>query len=75
MQVGEILRISKEAGNTHDQRAVAVLKADCIVGHVPREFSRVFWYFLNHGGKISCEVTAKRKYMAKVWRCVQISWI
>ena len=62
-RVGEILRIGKEAGNTHDRRAVAVLKADgTIVGHVPREFSRVFWYFLSHGGKISCEVTAKRKY-------------
>ena len=33
-RVGEILRIGKEAGNTHDQRAVAVLKADrTIVGH------------------------------------------
>ena len=62
-RVGEILRIGKEAGNTHDRRAVAVLKADgTIVGHIPREFSRVFWYFLSHGGKISCEVTAKRKY-------------
>ena len=29
---------------------------------VGREFSKVFWYFLSHGGKISCEVTAKRKY-------------
>jgi hypothetical protein len=28
---------------------------------VPREFSRVFWHFLNHGGKISCEVTGRRK--------------
>ena len=33
-RVGEILRIGKEAGNTHDRRAVAVLKADrTIVGH------------------------------------------
>ena len=41
----EILHISKEAGNTHDQRAVAVFKADrTIVGHVPREFSRVGYF-------------------------------
>ena len=32
------------------------------MGHVPREFSRVFWHFLNHGGKVSCEVTGKRKH-------------
>ena len=38
-RVGEILRIGKEPGNTHDRRAVAVLKADgTIVGHVPRVF-------------------------------------
>ena len=45
-----ILRIGKEAGNAndHDQRAVAVLKADgTIVRHIPKEFSRVFWYFLS----------------------------
>ena len=62
-RVGEILRFGKEACNTHDRRVVAVLKADgTIVGHVPRKFSRVFWYFLSHGGKISCEVTAKKEY-------------
>ena len=33
-----------------------------IVGHIPKLFSKVFWYFLSHGRKISCEVTAKRKY-------------
>ena len=47
-RVGEILRIGKEAGNTHDRRVVAVLKAaGTIVGHVLRELSRVFWYFLS----------------------------
>ena len=46
-QVGEILRTGKEAGNANDRRAVAVLKADGTkVRHVPREFSRAFWYFL-----------------------------
>ena len=36
--VGEILRTRKEAGNLHDRFAVAVLKDDCIVGHVPVKF-------------------------------------
>ena len=56
-RLGEVLLVKQEAGNT---RAVALLKADrTVVGHVPREFSRVFWHFLSHGGKISCEVTGR----------------
>ena len=62
-RLGEVLLVKQEAGNTHDRRAVALLKADrTVVGHVPKEFSRVFWHFLSHGGKISCEVTGRRKY-------------
>ena len=61
--LGEILLVGKEAGNHHDRYAVALLKADRTpVGHVPREFSRNFWHYLSHGGKISCEVTGRRKY-------------
>lgn len=62
-RLGEILLVDKEAGNHHDRHAVALLKADKTpVGHVPREFSRTFWRYLSHGGKISCEVTGRRKY-------------
>ena len=62
-RLGEILLVGKEAGNHHDRYAVALLKAErTTVGHVPREFSRVFWHYLNHRGKISCEVTGRRKY-------------
>ena len=62
-RLGEVLLVSQEAGNTHDRHAVALLKADrTVVGHVPREFSRVFWHFLNRGGKMSCEVTGRRKH-------------
>ena len=62
-RLGEVLLVSQEPGNIHDRQAVALLKADrTVVGHVPREFSRVFWHFLNHGGKVSCEVTGKRKH-------------
>lgn len=61
--LGEVLLVWKEAGNAHNRRAVALLKADrTVVGHVPREFSRVVWHFLNHGGKVSCEVTGRRKH-------------
>ena len=60
---GEILLIRKEAGNVHDRRTVALLKADgTVVGHVPREVSRIFWHYLGHSGTITCEVTGRRKY-------------
>ena len=32
--------------------AVAVLQGEYAVGHIPRESSRVAWYFLRHGGEI-----------------------
>ena len=57
---GEILLVRKEAGNVHNRHAVALLKA--VVGHVPREVSRIFWKYLDHGGTISCEVMGRRMY-------------
>ena len=59
--VGEILRVQQEPENAHDRRAVCILKSSTIVGHVPRELSRVFWFFLSHGGTISYEITGRRK--------------
>ena len=32
-----------------------------IVGHVPREFSILFWYFLQNDGEITCEITGSRR--------------
>ena len=62
-RTGEILLVRMETGNVHDWRAVAVLALDgTVVGHVPREVSRVFWHYLGHCGKISCEVTGRRKH-------------
>ena len=48
---GEILLVNQEAGSasslTDQTRAVALLNVGgSVVGHVPREFSRVFWHFL-----------------------------
>ena len=60
--IGEILEVQREPENEHDRRAVCLLKSGTIVGHVPREISRIFWFFLGHGGRISCEVTGRRKY-------------
>ena len=49
--ISEELPQSCEKGNVYDKHAVAVHKADSvIVGHTPREMSRVFWFFLHQGG-------------------------
>ena len=55
--VGEILSLEREEGNNQDKFAVSLLKDATVVGHVSGEFSRVFWYFLRHGGTITCKDT------------------
>ena len=55
--VGEILTLEREEGNNHDKFAISLLKHATVLGHVPREFSRVFLHFFRHGETITCEVT------------------
>ena len=57
---GEVLSVNEEDGNEHDPYAVCVLKNEMTVGHVPREVS--LYFFLRHGGTISCEITGHRKF-------------
>ena len=51
-----------EDGNAEDRHAVAILKGGTVVGHVPRNFSRTFYFFLGHGGSIECKITGHRKF-------------
>ena len=44
--INEILVCSQEHKNSEDPLAVSVMKGDDIVGHVPREVSRIIWYFI-----------------------------
>jgi len=47
----------------HDPFAVAVRKADNVVGHIPRLFSAACYVFLGRpGSRILCTVTEHRKY-------------
>ena len=59
--IGEVLRAETEEGNEEDRYAVAVLNGGVIVGHVPRNFSKTFYFFLRHGGSIECKITGHRK--------------
>ena len=58
---GLMLPVQEEPGNEHDSYAVSVQKAGTIVGHVPHEVSRIFTFFIRHGGTIVCEATGHRK--------------
>ena len=40
--VGEVLLLVKEEGNEHDRFAVSVMKDRFIIGHAPRELSKLF---------------------------------
>ena len=46
--------------NDYDDHAVSVVKAETIVGHIPREMSRTLWHFIMHGGSVGCEITGRR---------------
>ena len=60
--IGEELPVQREVSNIHDDFAVAVLKNGNTVGHVPREISRVCWYFLHKSGsEMTCIVNGDRR--------------
>ena len=60
--IGEELPVQREVNNIHDDFAVAVLKNGNTVGHVPREISRVCWYFLHKSGsEMTCIVSGDRR--------------
>ena len=60
--VAEELPCRRETDNYADPFAVAVIKSENIVGHVPRNISTVCSLFLRRGGSITCHVTGHRRY-------------
>ena len=60
--LGEQLPCQREPMNTKDPFAVAVVKSQVTVGHIPRKISSICSMFLRHGGTINCRVTASRRY-------------
>ena len=50
-----------ETGNAEDRYAVTVLKGET-VGHLPRQNSRLFWFFITRGGTVKCTVTGGRQH-------------
>lgn len=60
--VGESLVCEREPSNAEDRYAVSVKKGESIVGHLPRNISRICSLFLRRGGTIECTVTGGRRY-------------
>ena len=63
-QFGETLSCHLEFGNIMDPYAVSILKADKIVGHVPRKISAFCHLFLRRGGLMLCQITGHRQFSA-----------
>ena len=59
--IGEELQTIQEQNNVHDRFAVAVVKEGITVGHIPRDMSRVCWYFLGRHNTITCKIIDKRR--------------
>ena len=52
--IGEDLLCEREPFNVVDRYAVAVLKDDTIVGHIPKKISRIRSLFIVRDGAIAC---------------------
>lgn len=62
--LNEDLTCLRERGNIEDPHAVAVLKYDIVVGHVPRRISTMCSMFLGRRGTITCTITGAKRYSA-----------
>ena len=60
-EIGETLSTMKEHNNPHDRFTVAVMKGKLRVGHIPKEISKICWFFLHKGRMIRCTVKDKRR--------------
>ena len=59
--IGEILACEMELDNSHDKYAVTVKNQDGnLVGHVPKELSRLFHKFLDDFGELEAECIGNR---------------
>ena len=60
--IGKLLCVEQETHNVQDRFAVAIVKDNITVGHVPCEVSHFVWHFIEHDGTVNCEVIRIRKH-------------
>lgn len=58
-----LLQTKREEQNEHDPYSIALLLpgTETVVGHIPREISRLCYYFMQHNGNLSAKVTTVQK--------------
>ena len=70
--IGEELQCEREKNNAKDPYAVAVVRKNVVVGHLPRKISRISALFIKRKGKIRCkaveDVTTLWSYHKGAWR-------
>lgn len=60
--LGQELPRGREEGNGKDPYAVAALRENAVIGHVPRRISTACSLFLHREGSVHCIITAARRY-------------
>ena len=65
--------VEPEESKEHDEYAVAVRKNDEMVGHAPRSFSRILWYFLKHAGEIKCVIPGVKSDPGVYFLCLCVA--
>ena len=64
-ELGECLVYEREPTNVNDRYAVAVVKDDVAVSHLPRAQSKIHSLFLLRNGTIDCIITGSKRYSAE----------
>ena len=62
---GDLFLRLHESENRHERYAMAVYRSDApgiVIGHLPKEISKMCYYFIRHDGKISGKVTGRRQH-------------
>jgi hypothetical protein len=59
-EINEVLTLVHEKDNKSDKFAMAVLKSGRIVGHAPRKNSKIMYFYMQRGGKITVTVTGTK---------------
>ena len=61
-QLNKELHCMLELANEYDKNAVAIVRDDQIVGHIPQVNSKVCAFYIRQGGTIKCRVIGKRQH-------------
>ena len=65
-QIGDEFSLRQDKNNVHDRYAVAIVVNDDIVDHLPRDFSKVVYYFLKKNSSVATGVIDRPRHRSTV---------